>query len=222
MRARLPGMATKNGAVERAKRRAAEDDRRVRAEIGRARRGAGLSHDAIGAACGISGSAAWRIEHGVTKAVDPRTLACIGAVVGLDVRLQVYPAGDPIRDAGQQRLLERLRERLGPSLGWRTEVPLSIDGDRRAWDAMIRGSDWRLAVEAETVVDDLQALERRIALKQRDGGVDQVLVVIADTRRNRRAIASAPLLFAGSSRDARRTFRALAAGRNPGGAVILL
>ena len=146
----------------------------------------------------------------------------MGAVVGLDVRLQVYPAGDPIRDAGQQRLLERLRERLGPSLGWRTEVPLPIDGDRRAWDAMIRGSDWRLAVEAETVLDDLQSLERRIALKQRDGGVDHVLVVIADTRRNRRAVASAALLFAGSSRDTRRTFRALADGRDPGSAVILL
>src|SRR5215218_7976216 len=130
-------MATKDGVSERARRRAGDDDRKARAEIGRARRGSGLSHDVVGAACGISGSAAWRIEHGHTKAVDFRTLACLGSAVGLDVRLQVYPAGDPVRDAGQVRLLERLRRRIDPGLSWRTEVPLPISGDRRAWDAII-------------------------------------------------------------------------------------
>jgi transcriptional regulator with XRE-family HTH domain len=192
-----------------------EDDRLVRAEISRARRGAGLSHDAVGAACGISGSAEWRIEHGTTKTADVRTLACLGAVVGLDIRLRAYPAGDPIRDAGQQRLLERLHARLHPGLIWRTEVPLPIQGDRRAWDALIRGEGWIMAVEAETALDDLQAVERRIALKQRDGGVDHVIILVADTRRNRRALAAAPNAFPGFSRDARATLRALAAGRDP-------
>src|SRR3954451_5502762 len=147
-------MGTKDGPTERARRRAADDDRRVRAEIGRARRGSGLSHDAVAAACGISGSAAWRIERGVTRAVDLRTLACLGSAVGVDVRLQVSPAGDPIRDAGQIRLLDRLRRRLHPALVWRTEVPLPIEGDRRAWDALIRGPGWLVGVEAETMLDD--------------------------------------------------------------------
>lgn len=145
----------------------------------------------------------------------------MGAAVGLDVRLRAYVAGDPIRDAGQQRLLGRLRRRAHPGLGWGTEVPLPIDGDRRAWDALIRGAGWLAAVEAETVLDDLQAVERRVALKQRDGGVDHVILLVADTRRNRRALAAAPHAFAGFSRDARTVLRALGAGRDPGCSAVL-
>lgn len=201
----------------------AEDDRRARADIGQARRSAGLSHDAIGEVCGISGSAAWRIERGITVTVDVRTLACLGAAVGLDVRLRAFPAGDPIRDAGHQRLLARLHARLHPELIWRTEVPLPIDDDRRAWDAMIGGSGWRIAVDAETVLDDLQAVERRLALKQRDGGVDLVLLLVADTRRNRRALAAVPTAFPGFSRNARATLRSLGRAESmPISAIILL
>lgn len=215
-------MGTKTGQAERARQRADEDDRRVRAEIGRARRGAGLSCDAIGAACGISGSAAWRIERGITKTVDIRTLACLGSMVGRDIRLQAFAADDPIRDAGHVRLLERLRVRLHPDLRWRTEVPIPIANDRRAWDATIRGSGWLMAVEAETVLDDLQAVERRIALKQRDGHLERTILLAAETPRNRRALRAAPNAFAQFRRDARTTLRALAAGRDPGPSVILI
>jgi transcriptional regulator with XRE-family HTH domain len=215
-------MGTKFGVGDRARRRIAEDDRRVREEIARERRGAGLSQDAVGAVCGISGSTEGRIESGITRSVDLRTLACLGAAVGLDLRLRAYPAGDPIRDLGQQRLLERFRNRLHPNLGWRTEVPLPIEGDRRAWDAFIRGEAWIAAVEAETVLDDIQAVERRIALKQRDGGIDCVIVLVADTRRNRRVLGTTPNAFPAFSRDARATLRALAAGRDPERSAILI
>ncbi len=112
--------------------------------------------------------------------------------------------------------------RLHPVLGWRTEVPLPITNDRRAWDALIRGIGWLLAVEAETVLDDLQAAERRIALKQRDGSMEHVLLLVAATRRNRRALAAHPNAFPGFSRDARAVLRALAAGRDPGCSAIVL
>jgi hypothetical protein len=90
----------------------------------------------------------------VARIVDGRRrasvieLAAIGATVGRDVRLHAYPGGDPIRDAGQQRLLDRFRARLHPSLAMPTEVPLPIEGDLRAWDAMVRGVDWRRPAEA--------------------------------------------------------------------------
>jgi hypothetical protein len=71
------------------------------------------------------------------------------------------------------------------------------------------------------VIDDIQALERRLALKIRDGGVDGVILVVADTRRNRRALAAAPAAFAAFDRDARSVLRALAEGRDPGGSAIL-
>ena len=153
--------------------------------------------------------------------VDARLVACLGSVVGLDVRLKAYPGGDPIRDAGQARLLERLRRELHPSLRWRTEVPLPIPGDLRAWDAVIQGAGWRLAVEAETVLADIQALERKLTLKQRDGGVDHVLLLVADTPRNRRARASAPASLAALTGNPRDVLAALRAGRDPGTSALI-
>ena len=147
----------------------------------------------------------------------------MAATVGLELRLRAYPAGDPIRDAGQQRLIARLRARVPEGLTWRTEVPLPIEGDLRAWDAVIQGNGWSVAVEAETVLDDLQATERRLTLKIRDGGVERIILLVADTRRNRRALEAAPGAFATFSRDVRRTLAPLADGRAPdrNGIVIL-
>jgi hypothetical protein len=42
-----------------------------------------------------------------------------------------------------------------------------------------------LAVEAETRLRDVQALERRCALKARDGRVDRIVLLVADTAHNR-------------------------------------
>jgi transcriptional regulator with XRE-family HTH domain len=214
-------VTTRYGTVARAVGRADEDEARVRSDLVRARHGSGLSRDDVGKACGLSRTGIERLESG-TRRSTVREYAALGAAVGLDVRLRAYPAGDAIRDAGQQRLLVRFRRRLHTSLRLPTEVPLPNDGDLRAWDAMIRGTDWRLAVEAETVLGDIQAVERRIALKRRDGGIDHVILVVADTPRNRRALAAAPTAFAAFSRDARATLRALAAGANPGSSAILI
>jgi hypothetical protein len=70
-------------------------------------------------------------------------------------------------------------------------------------------------VEAETVLDDVQALERRLNLKRRDGGIDHVILLVADTRRNRRAIASAPAAFAELPLRTRELIRTLARGQPP-------
>jgi transcriptional regulator with XRE-family HTH domain len=202
---------------------AAHDQARVVAEIAQARRGAGLSRGEVGRACGLSRSTLARVESGLRRVTTLAELACIGAVVGLEVRLRAYPAGDAIRDAGQARLLGRLRVRLNPALPWSTEVPLPITGDLRAWDAVIRSAGWRIGVEAETALDDIQAVERRLALKQRDGDVDHVILLIADTRRNRRALAAAPASFAGLPLRTREVLAAFRDGRDPGqsGIVVL-
>ena len=144
-----------------------------------------------------------------------RSRACLAAAVGLDLRLQAYPAGDQIRDAGHARLLERLRRDLGPGIRWSTEVTLPIEGDLRAWDAVITGQGWRLMVEAETVIDDVQALERRLARKLRDGGVDHCLLLVADTPRNRRAVSAAPAAFAAWPLNTREVLGLLRVGQRP-------
>lgn len=214
-------MTTRDGPVARATRVAADDQRRVLAELALAQRSGGLSDEAVARACRMSRWTVARIIDGRRRA-SVIELAAIGATVGRDVRLRAYPAGDPIRDAGHQRLLRRLRTRLHPGLTMRTEGPLPIAADLRAWDAVIGGIDWRRPVDAETVLDDLQALERRLALKVRDGGVDGVILLIADTPRNRRALAAAFGSFSAFDRDARRILSALAAGRDPGGSSLIL
>jgi hypothetical protein len=149
------------------------------------------------------------------------------AVVGLDLAIRAYPAGDPIRDRAQLALLERLRARLHPTLQWRTEVPLGIKGDFRAWDAEIRGREpapWRARVEAETGIPDGQALERRINLKARDDPDGHVILLVADTRSNRTALRA---LRAGLRErvpiDGRQMLATLGRATDPGcsGIVIL-
>jgi hypothetical protein len=80
-----------------------------------------------------------------------------------------------------------------------------------------------IAVEAETVVDDVQALERRLALKRRDGAVDHVVLLVARTPRNRVAIeAAGPGLREAFPVDARTMLGALKDGRDPGGSGIVM
>jgi len=216
-------MATRERPADRGRRRMDQDLRLVAAECRRARIGAGLSLRAIQGATRIDHVRIWRFENGELSAMSPAQIGSVCAAVGLDLRLRAYPAGDAIRDAGQARILERLRRELPASLGWRTEVPLRIDGDLRAWDAVIIGPAWWLAVEAETVLSDVQAVERRLALKCRDGGADHVLLLVAETRRNRAAIASAPASFEWLMLEARSRdiLGALRAGRDPGASGIV-
>jgi len=163
-----------------------------------------------------------RFERGELEHLSVAELGAWCAVVGLELALRAYPAGDLCRDRAQLALLERFRPRLHPSQGWATEVPLPIDGDLRTWDAMIRGDGWRLPVDAETALDDLQAAERRLTLKLRDGGADHVILLVADTRRNRRALASAPGAFADLPLRTREILNALGSGLHPGGSVIVI
>jgi transcriptional regulator with XRE-family HTH domain len=191
-------------------------------ELRHARIGAGLSQRALEAATGVSHSEICRIERGRAPNVPLRTLLVLATALGLTIPTRPFPQGDAIRDAGHARLLERLRVRLDPGLRWRTEVPLPTPGDRRSWDAVTGADQWRLGVEAETVIHDTQALERRLALKRRDGGVDHLILLVADTPRNRQALAAAPAAFSDLPLRARAILTALAAGRDPGGSGIVM
>jgi hypothetical protein len=156
----------------------------------------------------------------------PGFVGAFCAVVGLELAVRAYPAGDPIRDRAQLGLLERIRSKLHPELRWRVEVPLPLDGDLRAWDAEVRGTvgpQWRVRFEAETNISDGQALERRLALKMRDDPAGHTVLLIADTRANRRAISRLREGLRGLlPLDARPILSALAGGRDPGGSGIVL
>lgn len=81
-----------------------------------------------------------------------------------------------------------------------------------------------MRVEAETRLADGQALERRIALKIRDGGPGHVLLLVADTRSNRHALAALRGgLRATFPLEGRSVLAAVRDGRDPGanGVVVL-
>lgn len=215
-------MATRERRNDRADRLADEALISLGRQLRIARLGSGLSQRTVEAATGVSHSEISRVERGRSRNVPLRSLVMIATSLGLVVPMRLYPEGDAIRDAGHARLLERLKARISPSLRWHTEVPLPTPGDRRSWDAVTGADDWRAGVEAETVIDDSQALERRLSLKRRDGGVDHVILLIADTRRNRRALAAAPAAFSDLPLDTRQIMTALAAGRDPGGSGIVI
>ena len=213
----------------RADRLARSDLTKVGDELRLGRVGAGLSLSEVGRTCGISRSQVARIERAQVEIVQVHHLVRIGAAVGLDVRLRAYPRGDPIRDAAQVRLIDRFRNRIDPELAVRTEVPLPIEGDLRAWDAWVDGfqdpapDQVGMPVEAETRIADLQATTRRLTLKMRDGNVRSVVLVVADTRTNRATVRAAAAaiheLFPVVPRVA---WAALASGRHPGGSALLL
>ena len=81
-----------------------------------------------------------------------------------------------------------------------------------------------MGIEAEMRPLDLQALERRLALKQRDGGVDHVALLLPNTPDNRRFVrANEAALRHRFPLAGARAVELLAAGvEPPGDALILL
>ena len=194
------------------------------AEIRLSRRGAGVSIRTAAASVGMSETMFGRIERGRLPNVTVRQLAIACAAVGLKLSSRPYLHGDPIRDAGHARLLERLHRELPEGTHWRTEVALARRGDPRAWDAQCRLTWVTIAIEAEMRLSDLQAVDRRIALKRRDSGVAIVILLVADTVGNRRALAAHRESLRSSFRlDTRAVLAALRDGRAPtaSGIVVL-
>jgi transcriptional regulator with XRE-family HTH domain len=200
-------------------------------EFKAARLNAGLSQDAVAKGSGFSRPQYGRIERGRSPEVSIAALSRVAAVLGLETSLRFFPAGDPVRDAGHLALLDRFRARLHPTLVLRTEVPFPRAGDRRAWDATVTGflvpvgrTGRRGAVEAETRPVDVQALDRKLALKERDGAADWLILLLADTRHNRSILAGpGAALRARFPLDGRRALELLAAGVDPmQNAIVLL
>ena len=201
------------------------DSSRIRLghELREARQSSGLSLRDLGQAVSISHSQASRIERGLVRDPSLDALTRLAAAVGCELSIRLYPVGDPLRDTAHSRLLDRFRSELHPSLMIHFEQPIGRGGDLRAWDAVVSRPGWRVAVEAETRVVDVQALLRRIALKKRDGGITAVILVVADTRGNRAAITAARgSLSAEFPITGRAVLAALRAGESPGGSGVVV
>lgn len=135
--------------------------------------------------------------------------------------MRFYPGGNPLRDKAHIQLFERFRRAVGGRWTWASEVPLPLPGDRRAWDRVMRREGISIGVEGETRPTDMQELQRRLALKKRDGGVDRLILVMPNSEWCRRLVrlndleATFPI-------PGRVALKALAEGRDPGGDAVIL
>ena len=216
-------MAVRERRIDRGRRTASRALDGIGDELREARVGAGLSQRAVGDVVGVSHTEISRIERGLALRVPYQTLVLVGAALGLDVPHRAYPNGDRIRDRAQIALLARLRSMLPATVSWRTEVPIRQPGDRRAWDAVAWEPNWRVPVDAETRLRDIQALSRNKTLKRRDDESDLMILLVADTRHNREVLRLARAdLVADFPVSAREAIRELSAGRPPSGSAIVL
>lgn len=192
-------------------------------ELRLARHNAGATMQQVADRLGWSKSKISRIERGLSPRVALADITSFSAVVGLRPYLKLFPLGPSLRDVGQVELLAGLNVRMHPRWHTEHEVPMPKDGNLRAADQVSVIPGCRLMVEAFRRFSDYQAQSRAARAKQRDLNADRLLLLIEDTRTNRRALAAAGL-------EPRRSFpmpqramlAALAAGRDPGGDGIVV
>jgi len=215
-------MPVHDTAVDQGARRGRFLRTRLAAELETARLAAGLSYREVARQLGVG-------HELVAKALraDPSVLtvdfaAKLAAVLGLELGASLHPVGDPVRDKAHLALIRRLRARLGSGLTWRSEVPIPISGDRRSADGIIVGTSFEILVEAETRLDDTQAVERKVAAKRRDFGIQRVIVLVADTRHNREVLLRVQELREGFPIGTRACLAALSRGRDPGGDALVI
>jgi transcriptional regulator with XRE-family HTH domain len=212
-------------AIERAMTTSDLRAERLLANLGRelrvARTARGLSQAVVAAATGVEQTEVSRIERGRRPGATVRSLSRLSVALGLELSVRVFPVGEPVRDKAHVALLQRFQGAIGAGWKWEAEVPLPIPGDRRAWDRVLRRAGVTVAVEAETRPTDLQELQRRLALKKRDGQVERLVLVLANTEWCRRLLRLNEL-EATFPVPADVALRALAHGRDPGGDAVIL
>ena len=215
--ASVPRMATRERPGDRGRRQLLRDRAEVLRDLRQRRLAIGLSQAALAAATGVSRSLIGRIERDELDSPDFGDVGAIAAALGLRIRIGIYPEGQPVADGVQLRLLNRFSGRLAPTLRWRSEVPLPIAGDLRAWDAVVSSTDDWTGIEGISRLGAVDLTIRRVQQKQRDDPrVRSVVLVILDTTRNREAIATAGTVLRDAfPLDTAAVMRDLAHGRIP-------
>lgn len=217
-------MSAREGPADRGNRQGRHSLETVMREFHDARIGSGLSQEAVGRA--IDRSDAWVswTESGRNESLSIVDATSMLACVGLDLSVRAYPAGRGLRDEAQLALIARFRSLVAEHWQWRTEVPIPLPGDQRAWDVGLDAPGLSIGVDAETRLRDIQAIDRRVMLKLRDSSVTRAIILVASTRGNRATLREyAGSLSANYPIAPHRALDALRRGRDPGGnAVVML
>lgn len=215
-------MATRESQAARGARRSRMLRQRTSDELGATRRASGVSLREVARGLEVSVDRLARAERGDPASLTIDLAARYASMLGLELAVSLYPAGNPVRDKGHLALLERFRLRLPPNVRWRTEVAIPLAGDPRSADGMVYAAATDYLVEAETHLGDFQAQERRLAGKARDVGADRTVLLLADTRHHRGLLRDLPAIRKRFPVDARSWFRAVANESDPGGDALVI
>jgi hypothetical protein len=172
----------------------------------------------------MSASQLTRLECGRLALPTLEQLCRAARAVGLRPWLKLYPDDVPVRDAAQLPLLARFETLLAPPLRLRRGVPLPIASDLRAWDGRVTDGQRTASVEAESKLDDVQAVSRKIELKARDDPEAGVVILLLNrTAHNRRVLAAHREALRGQfPLDGAAVARALRQGRIPAASGFIL
>ena len=158
--------------------------------IGRAE--ASLSLTDLARSAGTSRSALSRLLSNELEDVGIIQLSEMASVLGYELSVGLHPVGDAVRDKGQLAVGKRFDAQLSKVWSVTDETLLPGAGEERAWDKLLRlvGSrpPYLVGADIETRVHDVQALTRRTRGRERDGMVDAILIVLADSAHNRRMV----------------------------------
>jgi transcriptional regulator with XRE-family HTH domain len=177
----------------------------------------GLTLRELGNALGVSASEISRRELGKSRRLTGEKLAVHASAVGLRLSVKLWPVGGGIRDAAQVRLIAAFVARVGRLWSVTLEAAVDLAGDLRAVDVLLVRGEARVAVEVITRLADVQAQVRAAQLKARDIRATRLVIVVAGTHANRRALSEARgALVAAFDLDTRRALADLGAGRDPG------
>lgn len=200
------------------------DLRRVGRAVRVLRRRRGWRQRDLGAAAGVSASSVSRLEAGRSGVMSLRVLEHIVRKLGGDLVVLVRWQGadlDRLIDERHARVVERV-VRLLRSLGWEVivEVSFSIHGERGSIDVVGRHTSGALViVEVKATIgqahDTLSTLDRKARLAPaiaRERGWSAaplgVLLVVEESRTNRRRIADHAAMFSAALPARTRDVRA--------------
>lgn len=217
-------MSTRTRATDEARRTWARAARELGDELRTGRHVLGVTQARLARAIGVSQAEISRREAGHSSGLMGEALAVHAAAVGMRLSVKLWPAGGGIRDAAQVRHVAAFVGRVGRLWNVSLEAPIQLPGDLRAVDVLLARGDVRVAVEVITRLADLQAQVRAAQTKARDIQATRLMLVVAGTHANRRALAGArSTLVTAFDHDTRRIIVELAAGRDPGrdGIVVL-
>jgi transcriptional regulator with XRE-family HTH domain len=176
--------------LERGRRRGKSLIARSLTEVRSARNEAGLTHEEVAHSIGLSRSNFTRLERGEFDDLGIVRLSEIASVLGYEVSVGLHPVGDPVRDKGQLACGRRVNALLSDRWRVTDETLLPGAGEQRAWDKLLRLVEETprhlVGVDIESRIWDVQAIVRRTRARERDGQVDRILIVLADTAHNRR------------------------------------